>query len=127
MWYRNQGDRDMKDIEQRVYEMMCHGCEKEHFCHEKCITCEEFKEEVERQQKRYIRTKYRIWLSKKIGLDISVLEKSAKEYQALEIIKAKKVNVNCLMSGWDLLKYNSYKTHINLTEEEFDLLKEILL
>lgn len=52
------------------------------------------------------------------------LEKSLK---ALEIIRIKKVNVNCIISGWLLGKYNSYKTHINLTQEEYDLLKEILL
>ena len=51
----------------------------------------------------------------------------AKRLTALEIIKEKKVNVRCLMSGWVLGKYNSYKSHIRLTEKEYDLLKEILL
>lgn len=49
-----------------------------------------------------------------------------KELKALEIIKSKRVNVRCLMSGWSLGKYNSYKTHIELTQEEYDLLKEAL-
>ena len=50
-----------------------------------------------------------------------------KKLKALEIIKEKKVNVNCIISGWSLWKYNSYKTHINLTKEEYELLKEVLL
>ena len=50
-----------------------------------------------------------------------------KELQALEIIKTKKVNIKCIISGWLLGKYNSYKAHISLTQEEYDLLKEILL
>jgi hypothetical protein len=49
-----------------------------------------------------------------------------KELKALEIIKERGVDVNCIISGWSLGKYNSYKTHINLTKEEFDLLKEEL-
>lgn len=51
----------------------------------------------------------------------------AKELRALEIIKTKKVNIKCIISGWLLGKYNSYKAHISLTQEEYDLLKEILL
>lgn len=47
--------------------------------------------------------------------------------KALEIIKEKKVNVNCIISGWSLGKYNSYKSHIKLTQKEYDLLKEVLL
>ena len=50
-----------------------------------------------------------------------------KVLKAFEIIKEKKVNIRCLMSNWSLGKYNSYKSHISLTEEEFDLLKEVLL
>ena len=50
-----------------------------------------------------------------------------KQARALEIIKNKKVNVRCIMSGWVLGKYNSYKAHIKLTEEEYELLKEVLL
>lgn len=53
-----------------------------------------------------------------------IIEKSLK---ALEIIKEKQVNVNCIISGWSLGKYNSYKTHISLTKDEYDLLKEVLL
>ena len=51
----------------------------------------------------------------------------AKELRALEIIKTKKVNIKCIISGWLLGKYNSYKAHISLTQEEYDLLKEVLL
>ena len=50
-----------------------------------------------------------------------------RKLMALEIIKKKKVNVNCIISGWSLGKYNSYKTHISLVQEEYDLLREILL
>ena len=56
--------------------------------------------------------------------EFSIIEKSLK---ALEIIKEKEVNVNCIISGWSLGKYNSYKTHISLTKDEYDLLKEVLL
>lgn len=52
---------------------------------------------------------------------------SEKKFKALDIIKTKKVNVNCIISGWSLGKYNSYKTHISLTQDEFDLLKKVLL
>ena len=47
--------------------------------------------------------------------------------KVLEIIKEKRVNVRCLMSGWKLGTYNSYKAHEKLTQEEYDLLKEIFL
>ena len=46
--------------------------------------------------------------------------------EALEIIKEKRVNVNCIISGWTLGKYNSYQAHISLTQKEYDLLKEVL-
>lgn len=49
-----------------------------------------------------------------------------RELKALEIIKEKKVNAKCIISGWSLGKYNSYKAHISLTEEEYNLLKETL-
>lgn len=49
-----------------------------------------------------------------------------KKLKALELIKNKKINVRCLMSGWHLGNYNSYKAHIRLTEEEYELLKEVL-
>ena len=50
-----------------------------------------------------------------------------KKLKALEIIRKKRVNVRCLMSGWNLGKYNSYKAHKSLTKKEYDLLKEVLL
>jgi len=50
-----------------------------------------------------------------------------KKLKAFEIIKEKRVNVRCLMSGWKLGNYNSYKAHEKLTQEEYDLLKEVLL
>ena len=37
-----------KTIEERVYELMCAGCEKEHYCHNACETCDEYADEVER-------------------------------------------------------------------------------
>lgn len=54
-------------------------------------------------------------------------EDISNKLKAFEIIKSKKVNVRCLMSGWNLGKYNSYKSHIKLTEEEYELLKEVFL
>ena len=58
------------------------------------------------------------------GEEIKIIEK---ELKAFDIIKQKQVNVKCIMSGWGLGKYNSYKSHEKLTEEEYDLLREVLL
>lgn len=55
--------------------------------------------------------------------EFEIIEKKLK---VLEMIKEKKVNVKCIMSGWTLNKYNSYNSHMPLTQEEFDLLKEVL-
>lgn len=68
----------------------------------------------------------------KLSNDYVAVSKEEYEYtetilKALNIIREKRVNVRCLMSGWNLGKYNSYKSHISLTEEEYDLLKEVLL
>ena len=54
------------------------------------------------------------------------VEEFAKVNLAFEIIKNKKVNVRCIMSGWNCGKYNSYKSHINLEEWEYNFLKEML-
>lgn len=62
-----------------------------------------------------------------ILIDESKVLDLIKAVRALEIIKEKQVNVNCIISGWSLGKYNSYKTHISLTKDEYDLLKEVLL
>lgn len=61
----------------------------------------------------------------------NLLNEESKEYiykkiKALNVIKAKRVNVRCLMSGWNLWRYNSYKAHENLTQEEYTLLREVL-
>ena len=52
-----------------------------------------------------------------------------KELKALEIIKDKRVNVEWLLKcfkDYDLETYNTYQTK-PLTQEEYDLLKEVLL
>lgn len=63
----------------------------------------------------------------------------AKEHQTLEIIKEKKVNIGLFSAGYKELDYQNYKKHLELgfqiikqvsekplTQEEYDLLKEIL-
>lgn len=66
------------------------------------------------------------------GMPIDIIEKSLK---ALEIIKEKKVNISLLLNSTCLTNYNEYvirsKASINslcelLTQEEYDLLKEVL-
>ena len=37
-----------KDIEYKIYQLMCAGCEREHYCHNACETCEEYDEELEK-------------------------------------------------------------------------------
>lgn len=39
-----------RDIEWEVYQIMCRGCEREHYCHNACENCEEYEEELERLQ-----------------------------------------------------------------------------
>lgn len=56
-------------------------------------------------------------------LYIDVIEKSLK---ALEIIKEKAVNVFILFLSDNLEDYNQYVTCSNLTQEEYDLLREML-
>jgi len=34
-----------KEIEERLYEQMCAGCEREHYCHNACETCDEYADE----------------------------------------------------------------------------------
>lgn len=48
-----------------------------------------------------------------------------KEHKALEIIKKKEVNVEIFNSCPNLYEYNNWATQ--LTQEEYDLLKEVLL
>ena len=48
-----------------------------------------------------------------------------KELQALEIIKKKQVNLRYFSVG-DLVLYNSLEHTIELTKDEFTLLKEVL-
>lgn len=37
-----------KTIEDIVYEQMCAGCEREHYCHNACENCDEYEDEVNR-------------------------------------------------------------------------------
>ena len=55
-------------------------------------------------------------------------ERDLKKLEALEIIKEKRVNVHLLILSNSLEKYN-YKIlpYRKLTQEEYDLLKEVLL
>lgn len=46
-----------KSIEEKVYEMMCAGCEREHYCHNACENCEEYEDEVNRQYEEEGKTK----------------------------------------------------------------------
>lgn len=65
-----------------------------------------------------------------VSEDISIIEK---ELKALEIIKKKMVDMNLLVETFTYPKnglkaYNGYKINgYNLTQEEYDLLKEVLL
>ena len=60
--------------------------------------------------------------------DYKVIEKSLK---ALEIIKQKEVDIHDLLISKTVEQYNSYTHWLgckgNLTEEEYNLLKEVLL
>lgn len=63
------------------------------------------------------------------GIDLTDEErdKVAKKIKALEIIKEKSVSVGTLqLYGFCLKEYNIYRPHKTLTQEEFDLLKEVL-
>ena len=64
----------------------------------------------------------------RVGLhrdDYDTIEKSLK---ALEIIKEKKVNVFIFLHSGDLETYNDMvEDNRKLTQEEYDLLKEVLL
>lgn len=37
-----------KNIEYKLYQLMCAGCEREHYCHNACETCDEYEEELAR-------------------------------------------------------------------------------
>ena len=60
--------------------------------------------------------------------EFSIIEKSLK---ALEIIKQKEVDIHNLLISKTVEQYNGYTHWLgckgNLTEEEYDLLKEVLL
>ena len=68
------------------------------------------------------------WSKKEINYDYNKEEYDAieKELKALEIIKEKKVNVKWLLNSYSCDDYNNWYD-IHLTEEEYDLLKEVLL
>lgn len=57
------------------------------------------------------------------------LDAIEKGLKALEIIKEKKVDVRILLLVDSLYKYNNFDStkRIELTQEEYDLLKEVLL
>lgn len=42
----------MKSIEEVVYSKMCGSCPKSKYCHEECITCEEFDNELKKAKHR---------------------------------------------------------------------------
>lgn len=50
-----------------------------------------------------------------------------KELKALEIIKEKKVNIKLLLIDKDCELYNMNYGYEDLTQEEYELLKEVLL
>ena len=55
------------------------------------------------------------------------IEVYEREHKALEIIKNKKVNVTRLMVAESVEYYNKlYNDRFSLTQDEFDLLKEVL-
>jgi len=54
------------------------------------------------------------------------IDKNIKKLKALEIIKEKRVNVRFLISCKTLKEYNDVISD-HLTQEEYDLLKEVLL
>ena len=60
--------------------------------------------------------------------ELDIIEK---ELKALEIIKKKRVDIKDLINEFDwsdgLTSYNERTNHIPLTQEEYDLLKEVLL
>ena len=35
-------------VEDKVYELMCEGCEHAHYCHNACENCDEYEDEVQR-------------------------------------------------------------------------------
>ena len=60
-------------------------------------------------------------------IDIRNKEIIEKELKALEIIKNKWVNIEVLIQSKTLDDYNTTLCVHDLTQEEFDLLKEVLL
>ena len=76
------------------------------------------------------------WERIKKGIDTNVwecgywddIELIEKELKALEIIKKKQVQINRLNRSHSAKQYNLYlPKEMHLTEEEYDLLKEVLL
>ena len=41
-----------RDIEWEVYQRMCAGCEREHYCHNNCENCEEYADAVEEEYEK---------------------------------------------------------------------------
>ena len=76
------------------------------------------------------------WERLKKGIDTNVwecgywddIELIEKELKALEIIKKKQVQINRLNRSHSAKQYNLYlPKEMHLTQEEYDLLKEVLL
>ena len=56
-----------------------------------------------------------------------LLNESRKEHRVIEIIKNKQVDLSCLIfDGLELYNENMHPTRV-ITQEEYDLLKEVLL
>ena len=63
-------------------------------------------------------------IEEELGIDLAQINK---ELEALEIIKEKRVNVQALFYSSSCEDYNKHYTHYeDLTQEEYDLLKEVL-
>lgn len=64
--------------------------------------------------------------------DNEIIENALKDYEILEIIKTKNVNISLIKNGYGPFAYAVYNSYIDiekndeLTKQEFDLLKEWL-
>ena len=64
--------------------------------------------------------------------DNEVIENALKDYEILEIIKTKRVDISLIKNCYGPLAYAVYNSHIDeekndeLTKQEYDLLKELL-
>lgn len=66
-----------------------------------------------------------IWEAYDFDTDFELIEK---ELKALEIIKSKRLNLECLKTSKDYEEYSLlYYYFGDITKQDFDLLKEVLL